>query len=50
MVKHGLKPHKHSLVIGVVVLENTLLRQPLSVVERQIKRPCFTAQDRFVIL
>ncbi len=59
-VKHGLKPHTTSLVIGVVsdgvrskgdlMLENALLRQQLSVVDRQIKRPRFTARDRVIIL
>src|SRR5688572_19935953 len=56
------KPSIHSPVLGTVtdlvrskpklIAENLLLRQQLVVLNRSIKRPCFTAADRglFVLL
>lgn len=56
VVKRRLRPHSHSLVIGAasvsvcskgdLMLENALLRQPLSVVGWQVKRPQFRSLDR----
>lgn len=54
------KPARETVVIGVVsdltrskvelVLENALLRQQLSVLSRQVKRPRFTGVDRWSLV
>src|SRR5258706_16467016 len=59
-VRAWTKPIAQTVVVGVVhdlprsktelVLENALLRQQLTVLDRQVKRPTFSWKDRWLIV
>ncbi len=58
-IKHGAKPTTLSLISGILsdltrsrsdlIAENTLLRQQLIILHRQVKRPRLTRPDRFYL-
>src|SRR5690348_5994686 len=59
-IRAWTKPIAHKVVVGVVtdalrsktelVLENALLRQQLTVLDRQVKRPTFSWKDRWLMV